>query len=189
MRTLLKAGLRIFSLLLFLNLIEIVTVDFIDFSSIYETNKVPIFIVLILLSLLEFALLLFIWIKADKIVEIVAGKVDDQKPAISVVGNEITTIALRVLGIYLILRSIPQIAGQVVYQVAANNSQPGFGYSLSPSDYRQWAVQLFTLLIGLGLVVGAGRIKSAGKALANFWKFGNTSCPEPESTVEDKPVP
>ena len=188
MRTLLKVGLRVFSILTFLNLIEVTLINIGTYTSMNFGNNAPGIVSLSIMFLLVTAVLLIIWIKADWLVGVIAGKVDDQVLSIKASSSEITSIILRSLGIYFILRAIPQIAGQITYQVTANSHSSGFGYSLTPSDYRNWAVQLLTFAIGLALVVGAGRMKKAGAALGNFWKYGNSSGPESEPPVEDRPV-
>jgi hypothetical protein len=185
MRTLIKAGLRIFSVFVFLQLIAFEASYFVVFSAGTPLNRVPGLITMALVFVLETALLLFIWVKADKVVDIIAGSADEKSLALNVSGAEVTAILLRAFGIYFILRAIPAILGLVVYQVGMN-SDSGFRHSFSASDAQQWTVQVVTLLIGIALVLGSGKVKRAGTAIGNFWKYGNSAGPEPDSFSEDQ---
>jgi hypothetical protein len=174
MRTLIKAGLRIFSLFVFLNLVSLMSVELVTYYSGGFPLPISWILVIIAVFLLETAVLLFFWLKTDKVVDIVAGGADEKALVLSASSPEITSIILRVAGIYFILRAIPEIAGLTVYQVW-NNQDSGFRHAFSASDAQHWLVQVLTLAIGLGLVLGAGRVKKLGEGIANLWKYGGAS--------------
>ena len=189
MRTLLKAGLRVFSLFVFIDLVSVTSLTLVA----YTTNgfSLPMWWILIIVAvfLVEAAVLLFIWFKVDRVVAIVAGEADDKALVLSASGPEITSIILRVAGIYFILRAIPQIAGLTVYQIMWNNQSRGFQQTFSASDAQRWVVEVVTLIIGIGLVLGAGRMKKMGREAINLWKYGGPPGEEAGSGTRpsDKP--
>jgi hypothetical protein len=188
MKTLLKAAVRILALFVFINLLTITASAFVVFTVTYTGHRFLPLLIVSGLFVVETAVLVLIWLKADSLVKLIAVEADDKDPTPSLSGPDITTLILRAFGIYFILRAIPSIAGLVIYRVVQSGQSSYYYYyqnAVSASDAQQWTVQVVTLIIGIALVVGAGRIKKAGAAIGNFWKYGNTSGKEPEAALED----
>ena len=191
MKTLLKAAVRILALFVFINLLTVTASFMVVFAGTWTGHRVLPLLIITALFIVETAVLVLIWFKADSLVKLMTGEADDNALVLSATSPEITTLILRAFGIYFILRAIPQIAGLVVYRVMLAGQSTYYYYqnAVSASDAQQWTVQIVTLIIGIALVVGAGRIKKAGAAIGNFWKYGNTSGKEPEPSSENQSAP
>jgi hypothetical protein len=187
MRSIIKAGIRVFTIFIFLNLVATLANTLISYSSADFDIQIIVLIELIAGLLLGTALLWFLWIKADKVTHFLAGDVDDNVLNINILDpGTVIDLALKLLGFYFIFKTIPQIAGLAVYQTIISTQRTEYltqqlyvGQVSSPYDAQRWTVQIVTLIIGIILVTGRGGFKIIGKGISNFWKYGNTSGPEP----------
>jgi hypothetical protein len=190
MKTFLKAAVRILALFVFINLITVTASAMVVFTATGIGHRVLAVLIIAGMFVFQTAVLVIIWFKADSFVKLMTGESDDKEVVISASGPDFTTLMLRAFGLYFILRAIPQIAGLAIYRVMLVG-QPSYYYyqnAVNVSDAQQWTVQIVTLIIGISLIVGAGRVNKAGAAFGNFWKYGSMSGTEPKSpTEEEKP--
>jgi hypothetical protein len=172
MRTLIKLAIRLtiifvsFQLLIFFanNLANFVS--FLNFQpdlSVYLSASILAVIIIVIATILSMA-----WMKSDWLVKKIAGDIDDNKIAITTGNVDLINVIMRVVGMVLILISIPKLAGLIVYRgflvtiyrdvLLATNS------SLGATEIKEWITVVGTLLIGLWLVLaGTGIFKFFNK--------------------------
>lgn len=112
------------------------------------------FIILPLAILLALAaILIILWRKSDWLVAVLAGNINETELVISTTNLDLITVVLRILGICLVLTSLPALAGQLTSYGIMKDLFP------SPLDYQARMIENLvktggTILIGAWLLFG-----------------------------------
>lgn len=180
MKMLLKAIIRVLAILLIIQLLSVV-VQYLGlaisaFNSSTSSNRSNAFVdvgVSLFVCVLGVLVALFFWIKADWVVKRITGNSDDNGLVINISNQDLIKVILRGLGIYLIVISIPKLAGTAAYYLYMTKQYSGtiFPPDLIANQIQQWVVQGITLLIGKWLLSGSKPILNR---LLNLWKYGGT---------------
>jgi hypothetical protein len=181
MRIIIKAVIRIIILVL---VIQLLVSLFKDISWVfYNTEQLgeAFFYLGVLpgVDIAGLAILCVIWWKTDWLVKILAGNIDDRALMINTSSVDFITVAIQIIGIYLVVTSIPDFVGLAVYHIQINDKFPGYNLSeFEVQETKQWVITIAIFLIGLLLVSGSKwlvkRIQGTGNS-------------EPSMDAEDQP--
>lgn len=163
MRAIIKAALRIIIIILFITLLRNVLINvqiiILGYHNEYYDNifiDISIFIGFFILST---ALLYFFWRKTDWFVKILAGKTVDTELTISTSNIDLLKVAMRILGMYLIITSIPDLIGLSAYHIRLLQVKDFvYPYTLQAEVIKDAIVGLITFGIGIWLLLGTRRI-------------------------------
>ena len=168
MRTIIKAIVRILALFF---AIKLLTPLISSIRIIAEMSRLDIELSLINLAYALFVIIIiglvlyFGWWKADSIAKLLAGDLDDNAIAVSTSNVDLYRVIISAFGIYLLITSIPGLAGLISYHL--NSTQMYADTGLVPNidfvaqEIERWVFQIVTLLLGIWLTFG-------GKPIARF---------------------
>ena len=133
-------------------------------------------VITLALSITGILVLAVLWWKTDWLMRVLAGEIGDQELVISISKPELFDFAIRILGIYLIVKYIPLLMGLIAYRVAAI-IVPEEHLSYMPQTYEiEWWVKIsFYILIGIFLTSGMKGMKTIGRIISNFWNRATLS--------------
>jgi len=115
--------------------------------------------------------LLLFWIKADYIVHFIAGPIHSNEITINTSNVDLLSVAFSVLGVYLIVNSLTDIAFLYAYQWQLGvYTPPGTAPSQSAWEGGKVAMDILGILIGLGLILGKKGTKKVFKWLNEIGK-------------------
>ena len=187
MRSLIKAVFRVVLVFLFINLV-IQVVNYISQillnSHIYATasekfNVFP-YIIGACIAFVVFSLvLLFLWRKTNGVVKFIAGDVTENELAITTTNSELYRVVMHILGIYLIVSSIPYIAGTLGYSIYYENINETVYQSIGGMNIESLIIKGITVLLGIWLVIGNNPIMKVINSVKNYV--------QPPLNDEDKP--
>jgi hypothetical protein len=180
MRVIIKAIIRIIILVLGIQLL-FALLGYIS-SIFYNTEAFrddKVFYIISGVDIAGLAILCIIWWKTDWLVKILAGNIDDSALIINISNVDFITVALQIIGVYLVVTSIPDFLGLAVYHILIHDKFPGYELSeLEVQETKQWVITIATFLIGFLLASGSKwlvkRIKGTGNS-------------EPSKNDEDQP--
>jgi hypothetical protein len=155
-------------------------------SYIYEYAIHPSVITLVL-SIIGIIVLSVLWWKTDWFMRILAGEISDQEPVISISKPELFDFAIRILGIYLVVRYIPLLIGLIAYRISIAIASPEEFYLYNTPlvyEIEQWVVVSFYILIGLFLASGIKGMKTIGRIIRNFWNRAILSSGDIDEDIE-----
>jgi len=179
MKSIIKVALRIILVVLFLqwansSLTYINSTIFIFTTPAHSDSVLSSFITTAVYIVLGALVLLFLWRSTDKIVDFLAKGLNESTLVISTDNIDLIRVVTRVMGIYLIVTSIPYVFGILGGHYYWAQFYRNLG--LRPlDDWQVWEIQrmivyFVTLLFGLLLVLGSKQIM---RALRYIWNAGN----------------
>ena len=127
-------------------------------------------VITLALSITGILVLLILWWKTDWLMRVLAGEISDQELVISSSKLELFDFAIRILGIYLIVRYIPLLIGLIAYRISIVITSLEEPY-MPPIAYEieRWVTTSFYILIGVLLTSGMKGMKTIGRIINNFW--------------------
>jgi hypothetical protein len=94
--------------------------------------------------------LCILWWKTDWLVKLLCGNIEDSALVINTSNIDFITVIIQIIGIYLVVTSIPDFVGLAVYHIQIRNRFPGFDISeLQVQETKQWVITSITFVIGL----------------------------------------
>ncbi|MDO9334381.1 MAG: hypothetical protein Q7T57_07675 [Dehalococcoidales bacterium] len=166
MHSIIKALMRIMIIWAFLNIITYIPASIVNAFSMkefYLDSRLTgiIYAVLLLLLLI---VLFFLWRKTDYIVKKLVGEVDAQEQIINISGSDLYRLLLRIMGIYMILTTIPEIS-RILFQYFYYQADV---FALHNFDFIYWVPQIVKIIIGICLVIGNEGIRKGLGAVRYF---------------------
>jgi hypothetical protein len=145
----------------------------------YSSNFVLDLSILIL-SFLIIAFIYFVfWLKTDWVVKLLAGNMDDNSLTITTSSSKLFKIAIRFLGILLVVTSIPPLLGLAGRHLYWASRSPEYGIipsEIEVQEIEEWIINGSTLLIGIGLMIGTKSFKKMFAGIGK-WLKGNETEP------------
>ncbi len=178
MRTIIKAIVRILVLLFFIRLLGAMIANLSNFAlwirGDYASRELAIISVGSALLIMVFAILVlyFGWRKTDNIVRILAGDLNEDGLVISTSNFDLHRTLMMFLGAYLIVTSVPNLAGLSANYLFLRIQVPGYpgDKGMSASEISNLVVQTVSLLLGIWLMAGG---KTIAKIIRNIYNFGS----------------
>ena len=174
MRALIKAAIRIIIIIMFLRLVySLIQYVSAIFTSLKYTS--PIYILgMIAVGLIGILVLYLLWRKTDWLVRILAGNIKDNELVIKTSNLDLIKVAMGILGIYLLVTSVPDLFGLLVYHIHITKVAPDL--LLMPTEQaleiKQWVTTTITILVGVWLVSRLRGIEGIVKLINNVWNKG-----------------
>lgn len=162
MRILVKAIIRIILIAIFLNLLftSIRWVE--DLWIIVPRTGTPIpwfeILVIIVVTIICMVLLYFIWWKADWFVKVLVDKRSDHELVISTSNLDLMKVALRILGIYVLVNSIPNLIGLIGYHFSFPRDYLDLAIETHANEIRNVIFIIIQILFGALLTLGTNGI-------------------------------
>lgn len=121
------------------------------------------------------ALILYIlWRKTDWLVKKLAGDINENELVINTSNLDLINVVMRVIGMFLILISIPKLVGLIVYRGVLANAYTDVLLASNAramaSEIKEWITNIGTLLIGLWLALGGAGIVQVFNKIWNYTK-------------------
>ncbi|MFH1032275.1 MAG: hypothetical protein V1767_06920 [Chloroflexota bacterium] len=178
MRSIIKAALRVVIVFAFLEIVASLVKSIgslLTFRHIPDAQDLSTFYVNIsIASLIGLLILWAMWWKTDAIVRILVGNISENELVINTSNLDLIKVSMRILGIYLLATSIPDLFGLIAYHiqnvnlyVELNNIDP----KLQADEIKWWVTTGVTILIGIWLVLGSRGIVTA---IDKVWTAGQT---------------
>lgn len=176
MKAIIRTTIRIILIIMALQLLNLIYNSAMNIlvyqpSYIYDYSVHPSVITLTL-SITGILVLLILWWKTDWLMRVLAGEISDQGLVINIPKLELFDFAIRILGIYLIVRYIPLLIGLIAYRISiAITSPEEFYIYYTPVAYEieRWVSTSFYIIIGVLLTSGMNGMKTIGRIINNFW--------------------
>jgi hypothetical protein len=164
MHTLIKAAVRLVIILMSLQLLTL-----------FANGLANIVDLLIIGVALVGALILYIlWRKSDWLVKKLAGDINENELVINTSNLDLINVVMRVIGMFLILISIPKLAGLIAYRGVLANAYTDMllasNARATASEIKEWITNIGTLLIGLWLALGGAGIVQVFNKIWNYTK-------------------
>lgn len=154
MRSIIKAAIRIIIVIMFLksllglvNNLSGVLINPALYEYRYSFYTVAISLAIIFTGML---ILYLLWRKTDWLVRIIAGNINENEVVISTSNLDLIKVAMRILGIYLLVTSVPTLIGMISYHLSLGSEFPR-QMAMILKDY---VTEVITILIGAWLVLG-----------------------------------
>jgi hypothetical protein len=182
MRVIIKTAVRVIIIVMALKLLY-AGFNLANTVILYQRYELPlpvyIFVIVLGLFILGVLLLWLLWWKTDWLVKILAGDIDEQELIINTTNLDLFWLAIRILGVYILVGAVSDLFGRVAYQIYIENQLEGLRF-LSPEEQAmeisQWIKVVVTVLIGVFLVSGVkGVCRGFCKGVKNFWKRAELS--------------
>ncbi len=160
MRFITKAAIRIIILIMGLKLLFALSQDiswFISDTVIFKEEIVFSYMGVILgEDIFGLIVLCFLWWKTDWLVKLLCGKMDNGALVINTSNIDFITVMIQIIGIYLVVTSIPDFIGLAVYYVQIRSKYPGFDISeYQVQETKQFVITGVTFVIGLLMLSGS----------------------------------
>jgi hypothetical protein len=160
MRAFIKPVIRIIIMIIGIQLLFALFKDISSFfydTGIFTEEKVFFYLGIILgVDIVGLAVLFILWWKADWLSNILAGNMDEGALIIKTSNIDFLTAAIQIIGIFLVVTSIPNFIGIAVYHIQIQTQFQGFDLSVyQAQETKQWAITAVTFLIGLLLTLGS----------------------------------
>ena len=180
MRSVVKAAIRIVLIYLFLTALlpliqffSVVLADTSDMPGIYTYSYFVFPVVLYIL------ILCVLWWKTNWLVRFLAGSAPDDSLVITTSNIDLFIVALRILGIFLIVNAIADLIGLISYHFSIHEIYPEFiGTNMELDWIRELATNITTLVIGLVLAFSGSKLFNPFR---NLWYTGSLSGKKPDS--------
>jgi len=168
MRTIIKALVRILALVFAIKLLTplltsiriIAEMSTLDRELFLIDLATALFLIIIIGLVIYFGL----W-KAGGIARLLAGDLDENAIAVSTSNVDLYRVIISAFGIYLLVTSIPGLAGLIGYHFYSAPMYADTGLvpniDLVANEIQRWVFQIVTLLLGMWLTVG-------GRPIARF---------------------
>ena len=158
MRIAIKATIRVILIYIFLSsLVSLISYGVNIFNShhFYPEDYGFLFTLalLILGMVLITLILLALWWKTDWIVGIIAGDIPENEIKISTTNLDLIKVAMRILGIFLLVYSIPTLVGLIGYHFSLPADSPDFP-SVHADEIRNLLVAGVKIVFGVWLLLG-----------------------------------
>jgi hypothetical protein len=175
MRSIAKIAFRIILIFLFINTLGsgISGISYSIYTYQHYNDGTSSGLIYLLISVIGtviiLGLIIFLWIKAERVVKFIAGKIDDNQLVINANTSDLFNVLLKFLGIYLLINSLSLLLGIWGHHIYLNYYGFSDDSTSLASEIQPLIVNGFTLIISIILITGSGRIMSF---LRNFWNRG-----------------
>jgi hypothetical protein len=183
MRSIVKAVIRIILIFLFLeSLLVIIRYGGTIWSAGLDSPDWYFYRYLLILVAVEAIIILFIWVlwwKTGWIVRRFIGETSDDSLVISTSNLNLFIVAIRILGIFLIINALSDIIGNIVYYYTYDKMVPDVVKpELTTTLIRGLSTSGATLIFGLILAFVGTKVFNP---LVNLWSTGSLSGKTPDS--------
>jgi len=183
MRSIIRAAIRIilivFCVQLVLSLINQINIAIINERRFgYENSSYNVDVeigILVAAFIIGIVILYFLWRKTDWLVRVLAGEMDDSVLTVNTTNLDLISVAIRLLGIYLLATLIPRLIGDIQFYFSIQEILSDAYASDKAAAIKPIIVNTITILIGAGMVMGTRRITKTIDKIMNL----------PVSDVED----
>ena len=159
MRSIIKAAIRVTIVILFVKyLVE--TINRVSVLFIYpfsqDLEAYPLLYMYIAFFIVMTVILFLLWWKTDWIVKIVLGVLDENELSINTSNKDLIKVAMYILGLWLLVTSIPDLFGIFAYQIRLMEENPDLIYTAGQQavTIRDVVSYVITIVIGAWLVLG-----------------------------------
>lgn len=175
MRSIVKAIIRIILVFLFVEML----LAFIRYGGIIWSSTsrysdwdiYPEILILIGAQAIAFLVLWILWWKTDWLVRFLVRKAPDDSLVITTSNLDLFIVALRILGIFLIVTAVADLVGHISYYLSFDKTYPEAIRSQVNNDLiRNLSVSITTLIIGLVLAFSGSKLFNP---LRNLWSTGS----------------
>ncbi len=154
MRFIIKAAIRIIILIMGLRLLLIlfnyISSLFYDTGIFRDENIFGYLGTFLGVDIAGLIVLGILWWKTDWLVKKFYGNIEDSSLVINTSNIDFITVTIQIIGIYLVVTSIPDFAGLAVYHFQMQTKFPGFDLSeFQVQETKQWITTSVTFVIGL----------------------------------------
>jgi hypothetical protein len=115
-------------------------------------------IFLVASSLIVLLVIYVLWWKTDWLVRVLLGRTRDRELIISTSNLDLFRVAMRILGIVLLVNAIPELIGLAGYHFSIPEEMRLIGYPDSASEVREFIIVGVKIIFGIFLVVGTRKI-------------------------------
>ena len=179
MRSLTKVAIRIILIFLFLKII-VALYNQITYYLIY-LNRYPSegylleILILVGAGIVGTLILWILWWKTDWLVRVLAGNIPDDLLVVSTSNLDLFKVIIRIIGIYLIVTTIPHLIGLIGYRLSFP-SEPfeSWGSQQNASWIKELLIVIFTLIFGLFLALIGNKLATYISSLWNTASFPDT---------------
>lgn len=158
MRTLVRAAIRIILIYLFLETLFYTIRYCCDIFHIYTyfepRSRWFDLLVIIGAAVICFVILSLLWWKTDWLVNVLAGKVSNHELIIATSNLDLFKVAIRILGIFLLITSIPALVGLIGYHFSYPDDLFNTYAGIQPQEIRELIIIGMKILIGIGMILG-----------------------------------
>jgi hypothetical protein len=191
MRSLTKVAIRIILIFLFLNMIVALfnhgSSIWIFLPRITGEDIYPQIFILAGAGLIGTLILGILWWKTDWLVKVIAGNIPDDSLVVSTSNLDLFKVALRIIGIFLVVTTIPQLIGLIGYRL----SFPSEPFEAWGSQQQAvWIKELLiiiivTLILGFLLTLIGGKLATYIRSLWTTAIFPDTKKDSAEKSESD----
>jgi len=166
MRLAVKAFIRIFLIYIALQTLLFIA-NQVSYMVIYhrvyaEDYDLFIHVIILVASVLIMVLVIYVlWWKTDWLVRVLLGKTRDKELIISTSNLDLIKVAMRILGIVLLVNAIPELIGLIGYHFSIPEEMQLIGYTWSTGEVKEFIIVGVKILFGVFLVIGSRGIVNA----------------------------
>jgi hypothetical protein len=159
MKALIKAVIRIIILVIGIQLLFAIFNEvswFFTDNVFSDKNTLKLIEIIIGVGIIELAVLFVMWKKTSWLVKILAGDINDNILAINTSNLALISIAIQILGIYMIVNFLPDLLGLTYNRFRMQQIYAGYSNSeLGIQEIKLWVITIAKLLIGIWLASGS----------------------------------
>jgi hypothetical protein len=124
-------------------------------------------IILVAAVLILILVIYVLWWKTDWLVRVVSGRTREKELVITTSNLDLFKVAMRILGIVLLVNAIPTLIGLIGYHFSIPQEYREFSsYSQSAGEIKEFIIVGVKILFGVWLIVGS---KGIVKAIDKVW--------------------
>jgi len=165
MRNAIKATIRIILIFMFIDLIIILAGQVATLNAYLQAaddfNALRFIALLAGGFVISVLILYLLWIKSDWIVRKIAGEMPDSELIINTTNLDLIKVAMRILGIFLLVKAIPELVGLASYHFSLTEGERLIGQEWSSNEIKNWVTTGAQILFGVWLVLGTRRLVNA----------------------------
>jgi hypothetical protein len=163
MRMLVRAAIRVILIFLFLDVI-FTCIRYIGEFNVYslrgEIENIWFqYLIIIGVTIISLVILALLWLRTDWIVHVLTGKTYDRELVINTSNVDLMKVAMRILGIYLLVDGIPSLLGLIGYHFAIKEPDL-MGNNYIANEVSKFVIVCVKIFAGIWLVLGTKGIYS-----------------------------
>jgi len=167
MRTIIKALVKIIALVFVLkllgSLINNISYAVLAYTQFQFEESLFVYLATAICLIIIIGLIIYFgWWKADRIARLLAGDMDENAIAVSTTNVDLYRVIISAFGIYLLITSIPGLAGLISYHLYYNHLYADIDLvrstdvaALASKELEGWVTQALTFLLGIWLTFGS----------------------------------
>jgi hypothetical protein len=179
MKSAVKATIRIIVIFVFIQslitLINYISNFIYAVHHIYSENYDILFSLAVPIGslLLGIFILYIIWWKTDWLVKVLAGELSDNELTISTSNLDLMKVALRILGIFLLVNSIPNLLGLIGYHYSFPEEMRRFSTEIYANEIKNYIIVGVKIIFGVWLSLGTKDIHKIFNVVDDKVHMGN----------------